>query len=228
MPSPALQSIRRVVSVDWRQQVDADAKALLLRTARAGHAKIMQEQTARSGIAPDFTAYANTPANTNLESVRLPGPIVFRYRYLREVIATAMKALQDASPVDSGAYRKAHTLYIDGRPASTTSPIRVGQEVFISNPLPYARRLEIGKTESGRDFLISVPNRIYERVAKSGLRQFRNTARITFGYVTLPQAHVIHGGLTPSYAIGNGRRRRRRQRKGTEVQAPAIFIEALN
>lgn len=224
MPSAALKALRHTVAVDWPQQAQTDGKALLLRTAREGHAQIMREQTARAGVFPEVDAYANRPGNSNLDSVVLPGPIVYRYRYLREVALAAMKALQDASPVQSGAYKKAHTLFVDGVPARPNTAIKPGQEVFIANPLPYARRIEIGKTESGRDFVLHVPNRIYERVAKQGLRQYRNAATITFGYVTLPQAHIIKGGLGASYAIGEGHRRKRHQRKGTEVQAPAIFI----
>lgn len=229
MASAALQALRRTVTVDWRQHSQEQAKALLLRTAREGHARIMKEQSSRAGVIPEWDAYANTPGNTRLETVRLPGPIVYRYRYLRELVLALMRALQDASPVYTGAYKKAHTLYIDGRPAPLNTPIRAGQEVMISNPVPYARRLEIGKTESGRDFLIRVPNRIYERVAKGAVaRRYGNTAKITFGYVTMSNAHVIKGGLGASYAVGEGRRRKRRQQRGRQVQAPAIFIGALS
>ena len=188
----------------------------------------MREQASRAGVIPEFEAYANQPGNSNLESVRLPGPIVYKYRYIREIVLAAMKALEDASPVDSGAYRKAHTLFIDGAPSALGAVIRRGQEIMISNPLPYARRLEIAKTESGRDFLVSVPNRIYERVAKQMQQRYRNAAKMSFGYVSLPNAHVIRGGLGASYSIGGGRRRKRRQSVGSSVQAPAIFIASLS
>lgn len=228
MAATALQALRRAVTIEWPRHAERDAKALLIRTARAGHARIMREQAARAGIIPEWTAYANTPGNTNIESVQLPGPIVYRYRYLREITLALMRALEAASPVYTGAYRKSHTLYIDGVPASLATPIRPGQEVMIANPLPYSRRLEIGKTESGRDFLVSMPNRIYERTAKGAVaRRYRNAASITFGYATLPNAHMVRGGLKPSYAIGGGQRRKRRQNKGSSVQSPAIFIAAL-
>lgn len=229
MASAALQALRRTVTIDWRERSERDAKALLLRVAREGHARIMREQAGRAGVIPEWDAYANAPGNTNLESVRLPGPIVFRYRYIREIVIALMRALEAASPVRTGAYRKSHTLYVDGLPAALGTPIRAGQEVFIANPVPYARRLEIGKTESGRDFLISVPNRIYERTAKGPIaRRYRNAAGIRFGYVTIPNAHVIRGKLGASYAIGGGQRRKRRQKVGSMVQAPAIFIGALS
>ena len=50
-----------------------------------------------------------------------------------------------------------------GDPGETIPP--ADEYVFI-NPVPYARRIEVGKTKSGRPFLIQVPNKIYERTAK--------------------------------------------------------------
>lgn len=228
MASAALQAIRRRVTIDWRELSQQQAKELLLRTAREGHAKIMREQSLRSGVVPEWSAYANSPGNTNLESVRLPGPIVYTYRYRREIVLVAMKELYAASPVDSGLYRKSHTLFLNGLPAAASTPIKPGVDVWLANPVPYARRLEIGKTESGRDFLVSVPNRIYERVAKKLQTRYRNAASIRFGYITVPNAYIIKGRLAPSYAIGGGKRRKRRQQTGKPVRAPAIFIEALS
>lgn len=187
----------------------------------------MRDQALRAGVIPEWSAYANTPSNTNLQSVRLPGPIVYTYRYFREILLVAVHALEVASPVRSGAYKNAHTVYVDGVEASPSAKIEFGQRIIIANPLPYARRLEIGKTESGRDFLISVPNRIYERVAKILLQRYRNVAKISFGYANIPGAHIIKGRLPSHYSIGKGRRRKRRQVAGDTVKAPAIFIEPL-
>jgi hypothetical protein len=62
--------------------------------------------------------------------------------------------------------------------------------VFI-NLVPYARRLEIGKTKDGRDFLISVPNRIYERTYKEAKSRFGNIAKITFTYESAVGAYRL-------------------------------------
>lgn len=226
MASAALQAIRRRVTVDWRALSQQQAKELLIRTAREGHARIMREQSLRSGVIPEWDAYANSPGNTNLESVRLPGPIVYRYRYLREVVLVAIRELEAASPIDSGRYKRSHKLWINGHEAPLNAVIKAGDEVWIANDVPYARRLEVGKTQSGRDFLVSVPNRIYERVAKKLMSRYRNAAGITNGYVTLPGAWEIKGRLPATYPIGGGKHRKRRQRIGERVRAPAIFIQA--
>lgn len=236
MSNASLAAFRRVVTTQWPRATEANAKAHLLRVARAGHEKTMREQTSRSGVAPEFSAYANAPGNSNLDSVVLPGPVVFKYRYLREIVQVALTELQKASPVQSGEYARSHTIYLNGS-AVPELPVTISpsDEIFIANPVDYARRVEIGKTKSGRDFVMQVPNRIYERVAKQKLMPvYRDVAKITFGYVDRPEAYITKGGLSAYYgtgrkagARGGGTSRKRRQTPGSRVQAPAIFISAL-
>lgn len=235
MPSAALQAIRQTVKVQWPQSCERGAKAHLIRTARAGHARIMGDAR-RMGFQPAWVAYANHPGNRDIASVKIPGPIVYEYKYFADVVQFALDALRKASPVRSGDYVGSHTLYVNGQPVDAIpARLSASDEIWIANPVPYARRLEIGKTKAGRDFVIQVPNRIYERVAKQVvLPRFRNSAKVSFGYVTIPNAHVIKGGLSSHYATGRaagkrggGTMRKRRQRVGEMVRAPAIFISPL-
>lgn len=238
MTRASLSALRRVITVDWPARQQAEARAHLLRIARQGHADIMAAQTARAGIAPDAQAYANRPGQRNLDAVQLPGPIVFDYDYRREIVAEALRLLIEASPRQSGAYAAAHTVFIDGVPVAEL-PARIPEsaEIMIVNPLPYTRRLEIGKTKSGRDFVLQVPNRIYERVCKTHLMpRYGNAARIEFDYVQLPDAYIAKGRLSPWYqttgAGGLGRRsrkagklhRRIRDQKLEAQRLPAIVI----
>ena len=227
MASQALQAFRRTVTVAWPQHAQGEAKKLLVATARSGHAKIMSEQSARAGFPPEFDAYANTPGNPNLDSVVLPGPIVYRYRYAREMITVALEELRKASPVVSGDYRNGHVLFVDGVPVSgVPAQLKAGQDLMISNPVPYARRLEVGLTTSGRPFVIQVPPRIYERVLKGILiPRYRNVARLSLDYAEIPPAYVIKGRLPSHYIAKGGIRRKRRQEVGKPVRAPAIVIQ---
>lgn len=229
MASQALQALRRTVTVNWPKTAEVNAKAFLVRTARAGHARIMAEQTARGGFVPEWEAYANRPGNSNLDSVVLPGPIVYRYRYIKEMIAVALEELRKASPVVSGAYRDSHTLFINGIATNVIpNTLEPGTEVFIANPVPYARRLEVGLTESGRPFVIQVEPRIYERVMKRVLMpRYRNVAKFTLDYVSIPDAYIIKGRLPSHYIAKGGTRRRRRQEVGKPVRSPAIVISVL-
>lgn len=226
MASARLQAFRRTVTVEWPKQQEDGARKHLVATARSGHAKIMRESLVRAGGQPDFEAFANRPGNTNLDSVVLPGPIVYRYRYLREAVVFALAALRKASPVVSGAYRNSHRVFIDGIPVDgVPAQINPGSTIMISNLVPYARRLEVGKTQSGRAFVIQVPPHIYERVTAQVRARFGNVGKVTMGYANIPNAHVIKGRLPGWYIASNGRPRRRRQSTGQPVPAPAMFFE---
>jgi hypothetical protein len=230
MAGLSIQAFRQQVTVEWPRQQDRDAKAHLLRVGRSGHDRIMADARSRSGSSPAWEAYANRPGNSNLESVVLPGPLVWKYRYAGEIIKDALMALQKASPVKSGLYAKSHMVFVNGAAVSTIpNALKPGDEVMISNPVPYARRIEIGKTEAGRDFIITVPNRIYERVATKVLMpKYRNVAKIRFGFVELPGGYATKGALKSHYIARGGARRKRRQKRGAAVMSPAIFIEALS
>lgn len=191
----------------------------------------MRDQRSRTGVAPDWDAYANRPGNP-VGSVVLPGPIVFRYRYGREVVDQVLRALRAASPVSSGDYVRSHTLFVNGTAVDRLpNNLKASDEVMIANPIPYARRIEVGKTKSGRPFVIQVPDRIYERVARGAVaRKYSQVARLVFTYVDLG-AGATKGKLSASYGYvgkaGVVTQRRRRQRAGARIASPAIVVETL-
>jgi len=110
------------------------------------------------------------------------GKIVFEFELVNDVLQWIMAALIERSPHRSGNYIRGHRLFADGREITPVGEAPIAAEYSISNMVPYARKLEIGKTQSGRDFLISVPNRIYERTAKDARARFGNVANIGFTY----------------------------------------------
>lgn len=233
MTRQSLASLRQVFEVQPRK-TEQEARQALIAAARAGNAKTVAEQTGRAGIAPSVEQWANTRGNRNIESVKLPGPIVYRYDYRREIAMVALDLVRKASPVQSGRYVSNHILQLNGTEVDVLpANLSEADVITITNPAPYARRIEIGKTKSGRDFVLQVPNRIYERVAKGELnRRYRKAAKIEFTYVQLTGAAEIKGKLASHYTVGNfapgGKhtKRRRRQQKGTQVRAPAIVIKA--
>lgn len=76
----------------------------------------------------------------------------------------------------------------------------------------YARKIEFGKTESGRDFVISVPNHIYERVAEDARTKFRDVADIAY------EVRAVTAGVqTPQ-------RHAKRQHNISGVRYPSIVV----
>jgi hypothetical protein len=104
-----------------------------------------------------------------------------------DVLAWIASELRNGSPVLSGAYRDAHALYGDGRfimdaaevTADTVLPEGVTEWSF-TNTVPYARKIEFGKTAAGRDFVIQMPPHVYERTAEAAHAQFKSLAQIRY------------------------------------------------
>jgi hypothetical protein len=221
----------RRVTVEWPKTGETDARALLVQTARDGHAEIMQDAAAQ-GLTPFWEAYANQPGNSNLESVVLPGPIVYNYRYLVDLIRFALDELRKQSPTVSGNYRNSHTVYVNDAPVGGDVPktINPGDKIYIANPVPYARRLEIGRTKGGaRPFLISVPNRIYYRVTEMIKTEGKGRAKVYMKFIdlgawTLTKDQRSLVKTTRGYAYS--RRQRPDRRAGSTVLSPAIFFTA--
>lgn len=215
MSRDTLASFKRTVTVNWPKATEANARAHLLKVAREGHQRIMQEQTSRASIAPDWDAWADTYGNENLESVK--NTIVYVYRYLREVVAIALDALKQASPLVTGEYIRSHKIYYNGNQVSGDQlnvKIKGGDEVMLVNVAPYARKIEVGKTKSGRPFVIQVENRIYERTAKIIKSRYGRVADVESTFVNISGAYQLKRST--------GRRGRG---AGTALTYPAIIIK---
>ena len=117
-----------------------------------------------------------------------------------EVVAFAMQALFDASPVDSGDYRRAHTLFLNGSPVSDISAWRPGDENAIGNPLPYVRKIELGLMR----MRVAGTDRVYERASAMVRRRYGNVAAIRFTFRPLT-AVVRTSGQTASAATREAR-----------------------
>jgi hypothetical protein len=223
--------LRQIVTVNWKKAINDEAKAFLIKTARAGHQDIMRNAAA-AGLFPTWEAYANNPGNSNLDTVVLPGPIVYNYRYLSDLIQFALDELRRQSPAVSGAYKNGHTLYVNDQPVGDVLPknITAGDRIFIANPLPYARKIEVGRTESGREFVINPPNRLYNRVMEMVKAQGKGRANISMRFVDLGAWTLRHNQRSRIKTAGGKYRFSARQRDdrlaGAVVTSPAIFFQA--
>ncbi|MEP9389662.1 hypothetical protein [Mesorhizobium sp. KR9-304] len=125
------------------------------------------------------------------------GRIIFEFELFVEILSWIYSKLVERSPRGpkggAGTYRDAHRLFADDKEIAVAADVPQAAEYAFANLLPYARRLEIGKTEAGRDFLVSVPNRIYERTAKDARSRFGNIAKIGFSYRGYVGGGVVRG-----------------------------------
>lgn len=156
--------------------------------------------------------------------------LVFRYLAMQDVVDFAIATLREHSPVGSngdrhpGLYRDSHLVFLNGHVVANgdVSAFRAGDQIDISNPVPYARKLEIGNGA------MYAPLHVYEDAALIVAGRYGNRASVAFTFMP-----VRFGGVE-AYAhslLGQASARRRR---GGSPQAlrdwlarqPAIEIRA--
>lgn len=139
------------------------------------------------------------------EAVRPGGIIVYDYNRLDLIAKDALRLLRDASPVKSGAYRDAHRLYLNLNPVDDLKAWKEGDEVSLTNTVPYSRVIELGKRGS-KTVKFSMPPHIYERVAKALRREYSGAADIQFTFRA-----VLGGGQVDQLQTGPTLQRRNRK-----------------
>jgi hypothetical protein len=93
--------------------------------------------------------------------------ITFRYLNMDEVAQFALKTLRELSPVGSGEdphpglYRDSHILFLNGHDVPDAKAWKPGDQLEISNPEPYARKIEVGAMK------VNVDGHVYERARRS-------------------------------------------------------------
>lgn len=168
--------VRDDLSREGQQRAIADFSR-----ARLGEAQQVNQRIL--GRLPPHETFVDGRRGGNLDSVRPQGGIiVFEFEILTDVLRWIAEMLVDRSPFVSGNYRRGHTLFADGKETPVGGTIPAAQEYSFTNLVPYARKIEIGKTKSGRAFVVQVEPRIYERTAKDARARFGNIARIEFTF----------------------------------------------
>jgi hypothetical protein len=179
-----IEPVEKSVEASIRADLDpATQKMEAAAFARKGieEANATNRQILGRDIAPTITV--DGVPGAPLETVNPDGgTIIAEWELMVGVIEWIANALLERSPVISGAYRRGHTLFVDGDEVPIGEEIPLGDEYAFTNFVPYSRKIEIGKTKAGRAFVIQVENKIYERTAKDARARFGNQAEIFFTY----------------------------------------------
>lgn len=181
------------------------------------------------GRVPPRTITVDGVPGARLEAVKPQGGlIVVEWELVTGVLQWIADKLIERSPVVSGDYRKGHTLFADGIEVPLGAEIPQADVYTFINLVPYVRKIEVGKTKSWRDFVLQVPNRIYERTAKDAKARFGNQAKISFGYETQLGAYRLKHDQAHRTWTGKGWSRRQKQSPdrvaGSAVTSPAIRV----
>lgn len=151
--------------------------------------------------------------------------IVYRYVYMTEVVAFALETLKANSPVGAGAdkhpglYRDSHMVFIDGHVVKDVSGWQPGQQINISNPVPWSRKIESG------GFTLNVPGHVYEMSEPIISARYGNSVSVKFVFTPVrfgsvqDYAHSLAG-----QAAGSKRGGSKKALRDWLVRQPALQI----
>lgn len=183
---PRFQSAARLFRVAAQKSMAATQRAHVA-LAKRKHAEVL----ATDPKPVSFERFVDGRKGAPEEAVRPGGVIIYRYPRLDLVVQYAMEVLFDVSPVLSGAYRNAHTIFVNGVPVPNLKGWQPGDEVVITNPLPYARKIEVGKMK------MRVPGTdlVYQQARRRVAGRYGNAAKVEFTY------RGIVGGIQVNQAL---------------------------
>jgi hypothetical protein len=108
-----------------------------------------------------------------------------------EVVQFALKTLRERSPVGSstdphpGLYRDSHMIFIDGHNVTDAKNWKPGQQINISNPVPYSRIIELGNGK------LRVPLHVYEETVPLVQARYGNQANIQFTFMPVQFGSIL-------------------------------------
>lgn len=209
IPAGAMKAYVTQVGIKQKE----GARQALIATARAEEARVLKEQTARTGgIAPTLTRIVDGRRGGDYDAVREGGVIILQWRYLREIAAVALRRLRERAPELSGAYKRGLVLFVgDGEAGLSAGGIpAAAQRLTVVATQPYSRRLEVGKDAAGGPFVVQVAPHIVQETAALLANDYRGVATVRFTY------EDVEG---PAAARGRGSSKARRA-----LRYPAIRV----
>jgi hypothetical protein len=189
--------------------LNKEASKAVAQAARDGQKEITGEQQTRRGVAPGVISAVDGDQSKKFEDVRPDGQIILLFNYGPEIVKAAFEELVARSPIgpaEGGHYRDEHFVQLDGTGLApmtvpTAEQLAKVSRIVITNPMPYARKLEVGVTQSGGPFVKDVNPHIFESVMQIIRREFNAAAKISFNYVDLASAYVSKAGTMRYPAI---------------------------
>jgi len=176
---------------------------LLAQTARRALADAIS-----SGEAPrSYVRAVNGRIGVSEDQVIPPGPIVYNFNFLPDVIVYGQAFFRERAPVKSGAYRDSLIVLVNGAQVRAFNNIPLDAEVILVPTVPYSRKIEVGS------MVMRVPAGVIEDTRQAVMRRF--------GDVIVAQKRFI--SLAGAYTLRRGNRRKDRT-TGKQLLYPALVV----
>lgn len=169
----------------------------------------------RGDAPPSWITYVDGRRGVPEASVRPDGAILYRFNLLGLAAAYAVAFCKARSPVKSGAFRRAWAVVVDGKPwTDDLNDIPADAEIMVVNPLPYARKVEVGAMK------MKVPPGIVEGARLATRRQYP-TLEVDSVYVNIPSGLFARAPWILKNAAGS---RRKDRQSGMPITYPALIM----
>lgn len=199
-----------------------NAADLLKELAVTTDREIRTEQKGRRGIEPFMALVVDSKPATDLSSVKASSTVVELFDYRSEIVLACFQECRARAPFVSGAYRDGFFAIVDDRryaPLVVPTPAALAEAttVVVTNSVPYARRLEVGKTKDGGWFVFRADPHIIEAASLVVKAEFGGVARIRFNW--------MEGVVRQTNKKSNRTSGKRSHEGKSKNRAPAIFID---
>lgn len=187
----------------------------------------------------NFVRHVDGVEGVDETAVKPGGIIVYDYNRLDLVAKDALRLLRENSPVGGskspdphpGLYRDSHRLYLNLRPVDDLSAWKPGDEISITNLVPYARVIELNSKGGKSKFKVSGGGHVYEKTVRALQRAYREIADIQFTFRAVLGGGQVDqlGAVSPK--LGNAaavRDASGRFAKGNRNMARAGGVQAHN
>lgn len=196
-----------------RKSAMAQLNSNLADFAKQANAAVMAYDPKPAGFIRTVDGSVGAPE----EAVKPNGVIVYQYQRIEVAVLAAMDVLRQVSPVASGAYRDAHTIYVNGQAQLTTLPtMTADDDVIITNLEPYARKIEVGHMHMA----VSGTDHVYQHAQQVIASRFGNQVKVIFAMRPAPQGGYV---LKGSFSRGVGSQARKRLAKDTRAGAQLTY-----
>lgn len=186
---------------------------------------------------PVWQRTVNGERNAPEESLRVGGEILYNFSDISLAAAYALDLARQKSPVASGLYRDSWVLLVGGEIwPHELEYLPVNVEVTITNPMPYARKIDVGAME------MTVPPGIVEAVRQAVFKKYpdmtiwRKFINLSGSYANVQTPYILKGNAQRklakldmrSSAFRRGQRylaRRKDLAAGQPITYPALVMK---
>lgn len=227
------QAFIRQLQVRTKHLSAEGAAAAMRAAAAAARARVLREQSARSGgTAPSLTQVVDGVRGAPDAAIRAGGTVFLDWNYLEEAVRVVVEDLRERVPKVEGDLSRGVLVLVDGAEADPGALPKGAQEATVVSTVPYARRIEVGRGKTG-PFSVKGFGLFEERAAQLG-RRLAGLAVLRFAYIDLEGGYRGQGlrrGRDEAVRAGNARLARSADkaiaRGADRVRYPAIRIREI-